>query len=1097
MEGPLGPDVGIASLVSLPADFETLHFFYGNEETGGRPVGPCSWEVLRGLWAKGDISLETLIWCKGMKRQEAISAVEDLPALLAAAESEPAHMDKHDSRQESDGEVAQAAQENQPEAGGQLKLQFEKERQTATPKMSAPPPGKILHAGSLGGSESRLLREGRRSHALPTGSSTNLAALEENQQAAAEGASAGSRSERLESLETEVAEMKRLLRRSSVESNGSAKKAPSSGRQSLPGQEGCQEEQGQTGASTGALEAAALPPAPSNKIKRRAKKSIELGRGVVHAGSVGGEEGVETRALYAGSLGGQLPDAGQTGAIVVAVEEPITGGEESQPTDITEEMVPPARSQRSKRAKGEKPKRKKRAGTAKMDGGFEVNPLEAQGVAMVDVEGPALETQVPMAKRTSSRRSSVEGQLSKRSSQSSVTAPEYGALEDGAPPREQDDAKAEENGAEEDKSLDLDEVLELGDNEGAVRRMSRASDGGEEEPAVVEGSFSPDGTLEVKAAGRSGAGGRSSSVSNEVELVGGPLSRKSSTGSVGQGAPLTSRESIGDGRASVVAGGTKKAQGVFTRARQSSMDAEERSGRASRRGSTYSELAGRRKGRKYILDSASEDSSDAESVNQEAPHGMGGLKGDKNAGESGTTTPSEQSRNSEANALAAKQLQEERAGQKQAPGQDDVSDEEESDAEQSPSARVPAPLPFLGTYFRGLGPFAKPTKAAKASQTVGSGLAEAPTAAHYSSLAGAHSGQLPDSPNALSAENSFREALSKVVAENAELRGGKEEECEQGEQTPSEAGSAVAEGVLAEEYLAGLTRAELEAKCVRLAKKVRALRQEKEELSGLLLLRRRQSVGVEPDPLSELDRVAALVSLAQRFSVARELISPRPGSKTAEMSKVRELEVRLAQLAELLEGAAQELQAAEQKQTKVAGGIAASPQADSGLGSQSRRRSSHEPRLAIAKAEGLLHVGTTREDSIDAPSSSGTPSAPPAEKRTLSPAQLADLLAYKSLSPRTAPREDTERPLLRSMSAEMRQRAQAKKMDHLVRALHDAYRAQTGRKLPLVKVEGGVYRLAGRKVHLAVANERLCLKAGGGLQDFADYLGRTTIRTAP
>lgn len=185
---------------------------------------------------------------------------------------------------------------------------------------------------------------------------------------------------------------------------------------------------------------------------------------------------------------------------------------------------------------------------------------------------------------------------------------------------------------------------------------------------------------------------------------------------------------------------------------------------------------------------------------------------------------------------------------------------------------------------------------------------------------------------------------------------------------------------------------------------VRALRQEKEELSGLLLLRRRQSIGAEQDPLAELDRVAALVSLAQRFSVAKELVSPRPGSKAAEMSKVRspqrggclrllspltasqvydggrrpfssspnncsrsyatrrppgnasrlftrsqtdagpqfarytlqgsqmkeikayscrpldqvrELEVRLAQLAELLEGAAQELQAAEQKQTPV------------------------------------------------------------------------------------------------------------------------------------------------------------------------------------
>lgn len=70
MEGPslpAGSEQDVPSLVSLPTNFESLHFFYGNEETGGRPVGPCSWGVLQGLWIKGDISLETLIWCKGEK----------------------------------------------------------------------------------------------------------------------------------------------------------------------------------------------------------------------------------------------------------------------------------------------------------------------------------------------------------------------------------------------------------------------------------------------------------------------------------------------------------------------------------------------------------------------------------------------------------------------------------------------------------------------------------------------------------------------------------------------------------------------------------------------------------------------------------------------------------------------------------------------------------------------------------------------------------------------------------------------------------------------------------------------------------------------
>jgi hypothetical protein len=48
-----------------------------------------------------------------------------------------------------------------------------------------------------------------------------------------------------------------------------------------------------------------------------------------------------------------------------------------------------------------------------------------------------------------------------------------------------------------------------------------------------------------------------------------------------------------------------------------------------------------------------------------------------------------------------------------------------------------------------------------------------------------------------------------------------------------------------------------------------------------------------------------------------------------------------------------------------------------------------------------------------------------------------------------------------------------------------------------VQVEEGVYKLASKKVHLVVANDRLCLKAGGGLQDFAEYLGRTKIRATP
>lgn len=749
--------------------------------------------------------------CAGLKRQEAISAVENLPALLAATESEPADTKEQDREPEVEAEDPQVRQGNQAEAAGHVELPTAQQPQRAMPKMSAPPPSKILHAGSLGGSESRLLHEARRSHALPTGSSTNLAALEEIQQAAAEGASAGSRSERLESLETEIAEMKRLLRRSSAESNGSAKKAPSSGTE-VRGQEGCQEEQGQAG--TVVVGAEVLPPASADKIKRRAKKSIALGAGVIHAGSLGGDEVVEIRAVYAGSLGGQLPEPEQVeGPVMAAAEEPMTGQEESEPVNNLEEKEPPVRSQRPKRVKGEKPKRKKRASTARLEKGFDVRGLEAQEDATVDGQGPAFGMEVLTTKRVSSRRSSVEGRLSKRSSESSVTAPAYGSLEDGAPPQEQDDPKVEAEGAEEEVH-DVNESPELEDK-GAMRRTSQASVGGDEEPALVVGTFSADGTLEVNAAVRSGAGGVSRSASNEVELMGGNISRKSSTGSVGQAAP---RESLGDGRASMVAGGVKEARSGFARARKSSTDAREQNGRAGQRGSTYSELAGRRKGRKYILDSASEDSSDAESVNQEVRHSRAELKGDKSAVDSSATTPSEQTRSSEKNESAPKRTEEESAEKQEVPAQDDVSDEEDSDGTQGTSA--PAPLPFLGTYFRGLGPFAKPTKVAKASQTVGSGVTEAPTAAHYSSLAGAHSGQLPDSPDALSAENSFREALSKVVAENAELRGGKEEEREQGEQTPSEVGSAVAEGVLAGEYLAGLTRAELEAKCVRLAKKV-------------------------------------------------------------------------------------------------------------------------------------------------------------------------------------------------------------------------------------------------------------------------------------
>jgi hypothetical protein len=47
---------------------------------------------------------------------------------------------------------------------------------------------------------------------------------------------------------------------------------------------------------------------------------------------------------------------------------------------------------------------------------------------------------------------------------------------------------------------------------------------------------------------------------------------------------------------------------------------------------------------------------------------------------------------------------------------------------------------------------------------------------------------------------------------------------------------------------------------------------------------------------------------------------------------------------------------------------------------------------------------------------------------------------------------DKSRPLLRSVSAEARRRAMAQQVDHAVRSLHQAYRARTGRKLPLQKV---------------------------------------------
>lgn len=744
-----------------------------------------------------------------MKRQEAISNVDGLPMLLAAALAPKA--EGGDDEQGADEEEKDQSEDTE-HAGSQMS-------EIVQGSAALGPPSKILHAGSLGGSAN--LRNVHASHAFPTGSSPNLAALEET---AAQNAEEGSRAERLESLETEMAEMRRLLRRSSTEGKGSMRRVGSSGRSSYSAPEAPGVGSMQEGVQEGETGAAALPPVPSRKIKRRSKRSAERDGRDVHSGSLGGEQVLGTRTVDTGSLGGAPAEPQEASELELVVTESEAASMAGLPptqhaSGELEKKV------KSKKSRGDKPKRKKKMSATEVDSGLEATRTEQRAGLGESSAGPEGEDGPDQQRRRSSKRSARE---SKRLSRSSCAAFEYGSLEEGVPPQEADDVVGQENGMEEAGAERVDEQSRNSQDERKLTTETQTTNdeekGAEEGPVIVVGSFSSDGSVEVKAAGASQEGEGPTAGSHEEQLRNGSLSQKSSTGSVAHTPIRQSREFSFESRARPAPSASYEMQSMTSRARLSSTDADDRSGSVMKREATYLALAGKKsaqvRSRKYILDSASEDSSDGESVNQEALPSWAEPEVKKRVFD---TTRAEQRQRrlsdgqpeSEKNEPGPERKPGSTVEMDGTPADADVSSDDSAEPQSGPQMAKRSPLPFLGSYFRGRSPFSKPSRTAKASQTVERALLGAGTQDQYSTLAGAHSGPTLGSPPALSAESSFREALSQVVAENAALQGSKAGEAGSGERTPSEDGAVAAEPVLA-----GLSREAVEAKCVRLAKKV-------------------------------------------------------------------------------------------------------------------------------------------------------------------------------------------------------------------------------------------------------------------------------------
>jgi hypothetical protein len=754
--------------------------------------------------------------CAGMKRQEAISNVDGLPMLLAAALAPKA--EGGDDEQGADEEEKDQSEDTE-HAGSQMS-----ESVQGSPALG--PPSKILHAGSLGGSAN--LRNVHASHAFPTGSSPNLAALEET---AAQNAEEGSRAERLESLETEMAEMRRLLRRSSTEGKGSMRRVGSSGRSSYSAPEAPGVGSMQEGVQEGETGAAALPPVPSKKIKRRSKRSAEREGRDVHSRSLGGEQVLGTRTVDTGSLGGapaEPQEASELELVVIESEAASMAG--LPPTQHASGEL--EKKVKSKKSRGDKPKRKKKMSATEVDSGLEATRTEDSAGLGESGARPEGEDGPDQQRRGSSQRSSRE-ERSKRLSRSSCAVSEYGSLEEGVPPQEADDVVGQENRMEEAGAERDEEQSRNSQDERKLTTETQSRNdeekGAKEGPVIIVGSFSSDGNVEVKEARASQEGGGPMAGSHEEELRNGSLSRKSSTGSVAHAPIRQSREFSFESRVRPAPFASYETQSMTSRARLSSTDADDRSGPGIRGESTYLALAGNKgtqvRSRKYILDSASEDSSDGESVNQEALSSWAEPEVKKRVfdptrAQQSQQRPSDGHPESKKNEPGSERKPGSTAGMDGTPADADVSSDDSAEPQSGFQMAKRSPLPFLGSYFPGRSPFSKPSRTAKASQTVERALPSAGTQVQYSTLAGAHSGHILGSPPALSAESSFREALSQVVAENAELQGSKGGEAGSRERTPSEDGAVAAERVLAGEVLAGLSREAVEAKCVRLAKKV-------------------------------------------------------------------------------------------------------------------------------------------------------------------------------------------------------------------------------------------------------------------------------------
>ena len=95
--------------------------------------------------------------------------------------------------------------------------------------------------------------------------------------------------------------------------------------------------------------------------------------------------------------------------------------------------------------------------------------------------------------------------------------------------------------------------------------------------------------------------------------------------------------------------------------------------------------------------------------------------------------------------------------------------------------------------------------------------------------------------------------------------------------------------------------------------------------------------------------------------------------------------------------------------------------------------------------------------------------------------------------PQRRERSRTMRAVERNMPAEETERIEQERVESAVELILQRFEA-SGVFLPIEQVQGCCYSVASRRVHLKVLSGRLCVRSGGGYQDFLEWLSRARLR---